>query len=463
MVEFNRQEFLPWLDLQIGFFSRTGLFSGAAGNNRVLACVFSSGVSGGVFTMLARLLMGVGFGVLLSRLALAQSGLVGDQYTVSFSNLRGSVGITVDPETQLPIDHQSDPVAVTFDGVAENVSGILINESATPWSGVAGGIPAVQISKIDGETDFMLVDWENSGELVEFSFETADGKYLSDDDSGQSLISLRGLEWSGTPADVAPTFFNTGWFIYFSTDGQPVSGYETLLPDIGLLVGKHPVRTDQEVFYIAYSSGQVADVTEPIEHGTDLYFGTTQLDETNGSWLLLADVMNVNNVLSIDGLHIGFLVQPPVPTSSTPGDFDGDQLLTAADIDLLTAGIEGTDKRFDLNGDGSVTADDRRLWVEEIKGTFFGDAQLNGDVQFGDFVILAQNFAKSGGWGQGDFDGSGQVQFEDFVLLAQNFGKVSAQAASAVPEPTAGLWLYALLGGLLWKRRPSGPVGGRSG
>jgi hypothetical protein len=174
---------------------------------------------------------------------------------------------------------------------------------------------------------------------------------------------------------------------------------------------------------------------------------------------LLADVMNVNNVLSIDGLHIGFLVQPPVPTSSTPGDFDGDQLLTAADIDLLTAGIEGPDKRFDLNGDGSVTADDRRVWVEKIKGTFFGDAELNGDVQFGDFVILAQNFAKSGGWGQGDFDGSGQVQFEDFVLLAQNFGKVSAQAASAVPEPTAGLWLYALLGGLLGRRRPSGPAG----
>jgi len=125
------------------------------------------------------------------------------------------------------------------------------------------------------------------------------------------------------------------------------------------------------------------------------------------------------------------------------GDFDGSGKLDIADIDLLTAHIvSGTHLAgFDLDGDSLVDDADRRIWVENIKQTYFGDANLDLTVDFADFVSLANHFSEPGGWAQGDFDGSGDVQFPDFVLLADNFGN-SADAAASVPEPASGLLLF---------------------
>ena len=79
---------------------------------------------------------------------------------------------------------------------------------------------------------------------------------------------------------------------------------------------------------------------------------------------------------------------------------------------------------------------DRRIWVTGIAGTFLGDADLNKEVAFADFLSLANNFGDVGGWAKGDFDGSGTVLFPDFLLLSANFGK-SATAVAVVPEPNA--------------------------
>jgi hypothetical protein len=66
-----------------------------------------------------------------------------------------------------------------------------------------------------------------------------------------------------------------------------------------------------------------------------------------------------------------------------------------------------------------------------------GDANVDGKVDGGDFVILYGNFGKVGqGWQQGDFDGDGDVDFVDYQALSVNFGK-SASAAAAVVEETA--------------------------
>jgi len=58
----------------------------------------------------------------------------------------------------------------------------------------------------------------------------------------------------------------------------------------------------------------------------------------------------------------------------------------------------------------------------EIMPTLAGDAQLQGNVNFGDFQILASNFGKSGGWDQGNFTYGSVINFGDFQLLAGNFG-----------------------------------------
>jgi len=74
--------------------------------------------------------------------------------------------------------------------------------------------------------------------------------------------------------------------------------------------------------------------------------------------------------------------------------------------------------------------------------TMPGDADIDGDVDLDDFVLLKQSFGTMDGatWQMGDFTGEGAVDLDDFVLLKQNFG------AAAIPEPTTVCLLA--LGGL---------------
>ena len=78
-----------------------------------------------------------------------------------------------------------------------------------------------------------------------------------------------------------------------------------------------------------------------------------------------------------------------------------------------------------------------------VSGTFFGDADLDGSVQFSDFLTLSNGFGAAGGWADGDFNGNGEVAFADFLSLANNFGNGEVNAAS-VPEPSGNSASLAL-------------------
>ena len=69
----------------------------------------------------------------------------------------------------------------------------------------------------------------------------------------------------------------------------------------------------------------------------------------------------------------------------------------------------------------------------EAGGFLAGDIDLNGDVEFADFLLISSSFGGEGHYGQGDVDCSGNVDFADFLILSANFGKSSP--AAAVPEP----------------------------
>lgn len=108
------------------------------------------------------------------------------------------------------------------------------------------------------------------------------------------------------------------------------------------------------------------------------------------------------------------------------------------------------------NGSGTIT----------VRPTLPGDADLNGVVNFNDFLILQNNFGNAGTrFDQGNFDFNGTTNFNDFLVLQNNFGQsvtgaavqvTAAQVAAmqsfaqAVPEPAslglAGLAAAGLLG-----------------
>ena len=131
---------------------------------------------------------------------------------------------------------------------------------------------------------------------------------------------------------------------------------------------------------------------------------------------------------------IGYEVIANFPTTLCDLNLDG--ICDGPDMDALTSAIRDELKpaNFDLTGDGDVDARDRVVWIETLLDTSFGDADLNGAVEFDDFLVLSTHFGQSGAWADGDFDGNGDVEFADFLVLADSFGDMSHHAVST-PEP----------------------------
>lgn len=105
------------------------------------------------------------------------------------------------------------------------------------------------------------------------------------------------------------------------------------------------------------------------------------------------------------------------------GDFDGDGQLDQRDLELLQSALAerpADSSRFDLNGDGILTTQDARTWIEEVAGFQAGDADMDGDVDFSDLVVFLLYFGRSDAtWSMGDFDGDGTVSFPDFLMQSR--------------------------------------------
>jgi hypothetical protein len=102
-----------------------------------------------------------------------------------------------------------------------------------------------------------------------------------------------------------------------------------------------------------------------------------------------------------------------------PGDLNGDGVLDASDIDLLVLVIDPVPVWFDLNQDGVVDFGDRQFWVHELKTTWIGDANLDGQFNSGDFVqVFAAGKYETihfAGWVEGDWNGDMQFDSSDIV------------------------------------------------
>jgi hypothetical protein len=159
-------------------------------------------------------------------------------------------------------------------------------------------------------------------------------------------------------------------------------------------------------------------------------------------------------------------------------DYNGGSSVGNTVKGILTAGYALPDKfsagqirsTTDTTAIGLGWKDDSVAKQVLVKRTYYGDADLNGQVDVNDLGTLATNWQTSQIWIGGDFDYNGTVDVNDLGLLASNWqagvgsplGPTSlAEALSSlglpnvsVPEPTIlGVTMVSVLGALRRHRR----------
>lgn len=179
-------------------------------------------------------------------------------------------------------------------------------------------------------------------------------------------------------------------------------------------------------------------------------------DGTNG-FIGLIDDFKVQGEVSLGVHDMDFNAVPTVV-----GDFDGSGMRDPADFDLLAAGVISGDLSFDLDGDLDVDAEDRRVWVEDLSNTHFGDSNWDGEFSSTDFVTVFTSAkyetGTPAGWAEGDWNGDMLFDSSDFVAAFTGGGYEGGPRPGGlivVPEPTTGmqLLLAGVCGALLLRTR----------
>ena len=167
---------------------------------------------------------------------------------------------------------------------------------------------------------------------------------------------------------------------------------------------------------------------------------------------------------------------------SPPGDFNANDGLDHTDITALSTRIRKgylsdpghwPDAMFDVNDDSTVSHEDLRTWVHELRQTWFGDANLDGEFNSGDLIsVLAAGKYEAterdlGGfiinpasWAEGDWNADGESNSTDLTVALADGGyeQGSRPLAKSVPEPQRTAWLIAGLLACLLRRWKSWPL-----
>ena len=138
---------------------------------------------------------------------------------------------------------------------------------------------------------------------------------------------------------------------------------------------------------------------------------------------------------------------------SPVGDFDANEVLDASDVEMLSTRIRGElaqtwllDEMFDISDDATVDEHDLAYWVHDVKQTWIGDGDLDGEFNSDDLIrALAANTYEQdvdATWLTGDFNASGRFDSLNLMDALDDGGyeKGPRRAMNAVPEPGHALY-----------------------
>jgi hypothetical protein len=137
------------------------------------------------------------------------------------------------------------------------------------------------------------------------------------------------------------------------------------------------------------------------------------------------------------------------------GDFNGDEALDIADLNVLSAAIHENEPnlKFDLDYSNTVDFEDQRIWVKGLKLTVFGDANLDGQFNSSDLVAVFEvgqyedGITGNSSWNTGDWNADSEFGTSDLVLAFQDGGYEQGPLGAAITAPEPNAMCLLLLGG----------------
>ncbi len=183
--------------------------------------------------------------------------------------------------------------------------------------------------------------------------------------------------------------------------------------------------------------------------------------DASGSYLAMgAHSTDQSGAIDVD--FFGFAPGIHIPAAGgLIGDFNGDGVLDATDIDDLTtkSGSGLNPPEYDLNSDTVVDSVDVGVWVKDLYHSWIGDANLDGEFNSGDLVVVLSSGAYEADvdatWSSGDFNGDGRTNSGDLVAALSDGGYENGPraAVAAIPEPASLVLLLLGSLGLSLRRR----------
>lgn len=184
--------------------------------------------------------------------------------------------------------------------------------------------------------------------------------------------------------------------------------------------------------------------------------------DSNPFWIVL------NNGLPIADFAATLRLLPPI---GTVGDFDRNGVLDLSDVnrlqDQLRASATPTEftNEFDLTGDALIDRADLEFWVHNVRQTWIGDANLDGQFNSSDLIQVfaaghyTDDVPGNSTWSEGDWNGDSEFDSSDVIAAFQDGGYESGPRVALVPESQFRSSLAVLAATLLlWFRRGAVPV-----
>jgi lysophospholipase L1-like esterase len=331
----------------------------------------------------------------------------------------------------VPIGDVNTP-GTTLGNIAEMLEWFNVNRplthvvvAATPYdSGIGDNVKNVMNAEASVLPAYIAANFPQD-RFVNFSTILPDNDFGDGSHPNDAGYAILAQAWEGTVATLVPNgtgYTHTGEAFSFASTVPSITG------SMNNWQGSFDVSSDDMIV----TGGNLATITNQIKSGY-----------ANGTWGGLGGL----NAVGI--------------TSSAAAD--DTTHLTALGVMQNNNG-NGSPLYSTFDGQASTTND------VLVKYTYYGDANLDGQVDGSDYSLIDNGFLSQGsawqltGWSNGDFNYDGVIDGSDYTLIDNSFNQQGSAIAAestaqiaadstAVPEPVVTVGTGILVAGLLSLRR----------